>query len=333
MLLPLRAMVQKPLVPILLVTIVFLIGYRSKTPLEQNHQTEDSVPPNDRTPRRGLQSLFRNPLTSIAERIIPVYQPNQYPALQDPTAFVLYTVCTDINNEDCDRSNVIRFVDTENPPPNGFRYHSSGPPQLQGVFWTQQEFTPDELDFFGLVPRSLLASFAKTRHGGGVQTGELRTDSNGYEYVVRPVGDHTWSTNEKAPNVYLSGGDVLYLFDLVDGTLDDPLHFNIVPNIKLWFDCLRFSLGRAASPLFRFEQILITDPESPHRKRYPGSVVWLRRNLFFGISTEQQEYLNVQIVDGEGNTIEPAWSEFQREVPVTKFTGLVPDFLNDRQSC
>lgn len=55
-----------------------------------------------------------------------------------------------------------------------------------------------------LGPTDLL-SFAKTRHGGGVQTGVLETNEGGYEYVVRPIGDHTWSRERREPEYVCAG--------------------------------------------------------------------------------------------------------------------------------
>lgn len=204
-----------------------------------------------------------SPVTSVVETVFPFYRPNQYP-LQPVSSFFRFPACTDINRPGCDSSNTIVFTTAVNPPPNGFRYHNTGPPELQGVFWTQQDelaslfgplvgLSPDDPIFVSTE----LVSFARTRHGGGVQEGVLRTNEDGYEYVARPVGDHSWSTSQRAPDTYLSGTDVLYQFDLTEGTLTSPRRFEIVISFKVWFDCLRYNFGRLASGEFRL--LLVDD--------------------------------------------------------------------------
>ena len=185
---------------------------------------------------------FAPPLPSFT----PFYEPRQY-SLHPTDAFEMHTLCTDINRPGCDENNTISFTTEANPAPNGFRYHDSGPVQMQGVFWTQQEnvglemlIAPEEDNFAS----SDLVSFARTRHGGGINTGVLQTDSNGYEYVTRPLGDHSWSTSANSMETHLTSVDVLYIYDLTRGTLENPLSFDIITNFKAFFNCMRFSFGR-----------------------------------------------------------------------------------------
>jgi hypothetical protein len=43
---------------------------------------------------------------------------------------------------------------------------------------------------------------------------------------------------------------------------------------------------------------------------FPGSVVWKRLSYFFKNLVESATYALVQVIDGDGNKIEPAWSLF-----------------------
>lgn len=45
-------------------------------------------------------------------------------------------------------------------------------------------------------------------------------------------------------NFYLVYYDSLYLFDLVEGTLENPLSFVVSISFKLFFACLRFNFGQ-----------------------------------------------------------------------------------------
>ena len=311
------------------------------------------------------------PLTAALESIFPFFRPRQY-SLQSIDSFLLYFVCTDIAREGCSAANTIQFTNVENPPPNGFRYLDSGPEQLQGVFWTRQNILSQALATFAEMfdtIRSELVSFAPTRHGDGVETGILQTDQNGYEFVFRVLGDHSWSASENAPDTFASAADILYLFDLVEGTLENPLRFVITPSFKLWYNCLRFNFGELTqctlvgvrslrvmltitntmafstrcpdshssfcnapfAVVSKFEQILITDPNNEYVRQYPGSQLWLRRNRLLNLVT--LDYLIIQVVDGNGNKIEPAWSEFSESAPVIQYTGLLPNRLDDRLQC
>ena len=193
-----------------------------------------------------FSQFLQNTFSPTLPAFTPFYEPRQY-SLHPQDAFEMNVLCTDINRMGCNAFNTIRFTNAENPAPNEFRFHDSGPPQMQGVFWTQQEsaglealIQPDEDNF----ANSDLVTFARTRHGGGISTGFLQTDSNGYEYVQRPLGDHSWSTSANSLETHLTSVDVLYIYDLTRGTLQNPLAFEIVTNFKVFFECLRFSFGR-----------------------------------------------------------------------------------------
>lgn len=220
------------------------------TPLLHHHDSYDQ----QRNLQRGsfINDFILRPLVPVMEAVNPFYRPNHY-ALQPISSFTRFILCTDGARPGCDFSNTLRFTAALNPAPNEFRYHNTGPPQLQGVFWTQQNLLPTLFSAFGgggmgdggdpVFASTDLVSFARTRHGSGIQTGVLQTNADGFEYVARPVGDHSWSTSQASPSIYLSGNDPLYQYDLVEGTLSNPTRFVISISFKVWFDCLRYNMA------------------------------------------------------------------------------------------
>lgn len=93
-----------------------------------------------------------------------------------------------------------------------------------------------------------------------------------------------------------------------------------------------FVLTFGFSDLSRITMELVTDPNSPYRRMYPGSAVWIRKTTFWG-GLFSTEYLSVQVVDGRGQPIFPAWSEFQQFAATTIVPSLKDDRLNDRLVC
>lgn len=82
----------------------------------------------------------------------------------------------------------------------------------------------------------------------------------------------------------------------------------------------------------KFDMFLVTDANDPARLMYPNSVLWKRRTRYLG-GLVSIEYLTVQVVDGFGRLLNPAYTQFQNDVPLTLITSLKPDGLNDRITC
>ena len=107
------------------------------------------------------------PITGLFEGNFNFFRPNEY-ILQPINSFVIHFVCTDAGRAGCNQFNTLQFTNSAviDPPPNGFRYHDSGPLQLQGVFWTQQNTLTNAVPALrDMIPASQLVSFARTRHG------------------------------------------------------------------------------------------------------------------------------------------------------------------------
>lgn len=100
--------------------------------------------------------------------------------------------------------------------------------------------------------------------------------------------------------------------------------------------------SRRLQALAQFTMDLLTDPNNPDVARYVGSVVWQRRSsFFFGMIKPEDSsfvYNVVQIIDGNGTPIQPAYDEFVANVKndygnSISFYGLKPDRLDDYVKC
>ena len=154
---------------------------------------------------------------------------------------------------------------------------------------------------------------------------------------------------------YLTYFDVLYLFKLRDGTLESPTRFVITPSFKFFSSCFRINLGwatnctytilcmspaqlstpthafRAPKVLLRFEMDLILDPNNRYRRQYPNSVIWNRTTKWAGWLS--LTYPAIQIIDGNGNPVEPAYSVWKQNTPSNFIVGLDPNRMDERLVC
>lgn len=84
--------------------------------------------------------------------------------------------------------------------------------------------------------------------------------------------------------------------------------------------------------MLKIKMDLVTDPDDPYQVQYPGSAVWVRKTSYWG-GLFSTQYPSVQVIDGLGLPIEPAWSEFQQSVLTTIVPGLRENRLEDRLAC
>ena len=276
-------------------------------------------------------------------------------------AFELYTVCVDPGAPDCGSNNALSFVGPAvvDPGPNEFRYHNSGPASLQGVHWFQEQ----------IPGSSLLASFAQTRQD--FATGVLGSQNNEFAVALRPRGDHNWafagdgSTINFGTSAWINEQvDILYKFELTGGTLAAPTNFMISGEGRIISNCVRYSVSTFlyycasiiaiktnvcshllvyfVTVLAQFTMDLVTDPNDPVVQRYPNSAVWQRRSTYlFGLirpSFSAFVYKTVQIVDGAGQPLQPAYDDFIAYVRDNYenqlfFYGLKPERVGDFVDC
>lgn len=168
------------------------------------------------------------------------------------------------------------------------------PPQLQGLFWLQHQ-----------GKTSALMSFATSRDGG--MWSKLNLSATDKEHFhLRYPGDKVWSFHTQSGQKKVSDMHLIYHFQFEDenGKVPTkpedivaaqiiPENFGPIPGkVDPWFMSFRMRLDRKGE---------VTS--------YPGSTVWIRDSGMFG-TTEGYRYDLVQIIDGEGNKLEPAFSEW-----------------------
>lgn len=179
--------------------------------------------------------------------------------------------------------------DVSQPAPPGQPLSVAGPdmPQnLQGVFWLM-----DQGD------SSALMTFGKTGDGGVCSTGILNTNPGMANYVVRCSGDRSWAFADKGRSFkFVNLVDFIYKFYF--DSCENPTRCQIIP----WARNLGFELS--ATWILDFDMHVIA------HEKYANSVVWLRDSYLFGNRAKSADYHLVQVVDAEGNRLEPAWSDF-----------------------
>ena len=159
---------------------------------------------------------------------------------------------------------------------------------------------------------------------------------DGFEYSIRVSGASNWafSTSDGCFD-FVEDLDLIYGFRLLDGSLDDPKEFQVVPSVKIPGTCFRlsiddFCLESAGIPfaLLRFTMTLIEncgdlnnnaqnfDTASTLCASSPQPVIWERRSWFFADRSDDLEedppsdiYYVIQIIDGSGTKL-PAYNDW-----------------------
>jgi hypothetical protein len=166
------------------------------------------------------------------------------------------------------------------------------PRNLQGLWWLSGQKSSSALVTFG----------GPNDDGNGCSVGYLTGDKNAYK--IRVEGERVFSTAEpSAIDKLIEGNDQSYNFEF-----NDPVNPTMA-QIYVFADGLGVKIqGEFSRNIMNFQMYLLPE-EDPRRKQYPGSFVWLRNTTFFGINAGH-DYLLVQVMDGLGSRIEPAWSSF-----------------------
>lgn len=181
------------------------------------------------------------------------------------------------------------------------------PKSIQGLFWLTEQ-----------GDSSALMTFATSNDGAGLST--LNMDEE-YQMSIRVGGDRTWSFNDQATSYELVEAiDLIYKFRFEDAagarptSAEEAVAAQIIPSAANLND-----LSLTATSLLNFRAELA--PEGSHT-RYRDSVVWGRPSSVFGF--EGGYYDLVQVVDGNGQRIEPAYSDFVRYCGNEDETGSSP---------
>jgi len=157
------------------------------------------------------------------------------------------------------------------------------PSSIRGIFWlTAQKH------------RSALGSFGgPSNDGGGCSPGEL-TDGR---CAVRVGGDRSWALADQKTGIFALNVDLIYHFVFNDG--ENPTKCQIYPEAR------KLGVTLTAEWVMDLEMELMQQ-EHPE---YPGSVVWRRLSYVVGQDVGE-EYALVQVMNENGERIEPAWTKF-----------------------
>eukprot|EP00549_Striatella_unipunctata_P012586 CAMPEP_0118682188 /NCGR_PEP_ID=MMETSP0800-20121206/5352_1 /TAXON_ID=210618 ORGANISM="Striatella unipunctata, Strain CCMP2910" /NCGR_SAMPLE_ID=MMETSP0800 /ASSEMBLY_ACC=CAM_ASM_000638 /LENGTH=213 /DNA_ID=CAMNT_0006578561 /DNA_START=243 /DNA_END=885 /DNA_ORIENTATION=+ len=182
---------------------------------------------------------------------------------------------------------------------------------MQGMFWLN---VPGEA--FKEV-----ATFASTQEGGGLSTGTL--SDSGPTYTIRHVGDRTWAASgfPRFLAEYFDGFIEFWLtsfvaeyfdgfidFWLTEGTLTNPTKFQLFYDFNIPGTCLRYRTNDCpiAQLNFTLQNTPFDNDEFPSHELYDSSVVWFREQT----GALDFTYEAIQIVDGAGNILQPAYDDF-----------------------
>lgn len=160
------------------------------------------------------------------------------------------------------------------------------PASLQGIFWLTLQ-----------GPSSALATFGgPSADGGGCSPGQLI----GKTCKVRVGGDRVWAfaENDSASMKLVQALDLVYHFNFDDAV--NPTRCQIYPEGR------NLGLTLTAEWLLDFEMELMKNGD----EQFPGSVVWKRVSSVFGTEVKSKEYALVQVIDGNQQFVEPAWTKF-----------------------
>jgi len=162
------------------------------------------------------------------------------------------------------------------------------PIAMQGVFWLTGQGNSSALMSFG----------GPSNDGGGMSPGIVSEDRR---YAVRVSGDRTWAFATNSRPIHAAGAiDLIYHFILDDHK--NPTKCQIYPEAR------NFGIKLDSEWVLDFEAHLRTETKADDQ--YRNSVVWIRPSFAFGDEIKSAQYALVQVLDGNGTKVEPAYSDF-----------------------
>jgi hypothetical protein len=188
------------------------------------------------------------------------------------------------------------------------------PSSLQGIFWLTKQ-----------GDSSSLMSFGTSRDGSGLSQIDL-SPVDGNHLKIRVGGDKVWSFADKAKSwVLVQATDLVYEFAFKDANgrapinMDDAVEAQIIPYAH------NFGIRLSWTQLLDFSMKKLKDTEKP--SKYNKSVVWGRPSSVLGFEVGSAYYDLVQVMDGNGQKLEPAysdWLKYCKDAGDTKQTGSTP---------
>jgi len=159
------------------------------------------------------------------------------------------------------------------------------PPAMRGIFWLDNQQKGSALVSLG----------GPSRDGGGCSNGHLV----GNFYSVRVSGDRVWSYADDREERFVNfTRDVDLVYHFAFDNAQNPKKCQIYPEMR------RVDLVWVSEWLLDFEMHLKEEGD----EQYPGSVIWRRPNFTLGQNV--YEYALIQVIDENGNRIQPAWDKF-----------------------
>lgn len=169
------------------------------------------------------------------------------------------------------------------------------PPSMQGIFWLTEQ-----------GDSSALMSFATSNDGDDLSKLDMES-ADGYGIKIRVGGDRVWSFHDKATSWGLVEVlDLVYKFrfEKANGaraTIPDEISAaQIIPSGE---NLNGFDLTATNILNFRAELLAAGSHE-----KYKNSVVWGRPSRVFGVSGGYYDL--VQVIDGNGNKLQPAFNDW-----------------------
>jgi len=166
------------------------------------------------------------------------------------------------------------------------------PPSLQGIFWLTEQ-----------GDSSALMSFATSNDGAGLSTLDL---SKEFGIEVRVGGDRVWSFHDKATSWGLVAAlDLIYKFKFENAAGEAPASADEITAAQIIPEGHNLGISLTATNILNFRAELA--PMGSHA-RYNSSVVWGRPSSVLGFSGGYYDL--VQVVDGNGNKVQPAFDDW-----------------------
>jgi hypothetical protein len=187
------------------------------------------------------------------------------------------------------------------------------PVSLQGIFWlTKQGYS------------SSLMSFGTSKDGKGLSQMDL-DPRDGNQIEVRVGGDKVWSFADKASSWSLvSATDLMYEFAFKDASGKAPNNMNDAVEGQIIPYAHNLGIRLSWTVLLDFDMKKIPQDK---KTKYTNSVVWGRPTSVLGVKVDSAYYDLVQIIDGNGTKLEPAYSDwlaYCKDEGAVKKTGSTP---------
>lgn len=158
------------------------------------------------------------------------------------------------------------------------------PPALQGIWW--------------ISGSSLLSFGGSNNDANGCSLGYLGGDTNSYK--IRAEGDRVMASSDPSGlDKIMETGDKSYYFEFDNAV--NPTN----GQVYTLFEGMGVDTKDSTENIMSSQMSLLPEGDV----EYPGSLVWLRNTSLWGISVARDIKI-VQLMDGAGEKIEPAWSKF-----------------------